>query len=165
MKPSLLVIFPIRPRAMEQLHEAFEVHDLTAAEDPQALVREVGGDIRAAVTVGEVGIGNDVVDSLPKLEVVGCFGVGVDAIDLDYCRERNVRVTNTPDVLSKDVADMGLGLTLIALRQLASGDRYVRAGKWPNESMPLATSATGKTMGNHRPWPHRAGTCQACPGD
>ena len=51
-----------------------------------------------------------IVDALPKLEIVSCFGVGVDAVDFEATRKRNIIVTNTPDVLNDCVADLALGL-------------------------------------------------------
>jgi hydroxypyruvate reductase len=59
-----------------------------------------------------------------------------------------VRVTNTPDVLTDDVADMALGLMLATLRRLCVGDRFVRDGRWARkEALPLATKLTGKRLG------------------
>jgi lactate dehydrogenase-like 2-hydroxyacid dehydrogenase len=58
-----------------------------------------------------------------------------------------VAVTNTPDVLTDDVADLAIGLMLAALRGIATADRYVRAGLWLRANMPLQTRMSGKRLG------------------
>lgn len=147
MKPAVLVMWPIRPNAMAQLEATYELHHHYSTEDKEALLSRVDNDVQAVVTTGEIGVANAVVDRLPRLSIVSCFGVGVDAIDVKACSTRQIPVTNTPDVLSKDVADMGLGLTLMILRQMGAADRFVRAGKWASEAMDYGTCAAGKTMG------------------
>ena len=69
-------------------------------------------------------------DKLPKLEIVACYGVGVDAIDLGRAKARGIRVTNTPDVLTEDVADMAWALLLATARRIPAGDAHVRGGAW-----------------------------------
>jgi D-3-phosphoglycerate dehydrogenase len=84
---------------------------------------------------------------LPRLEIVSCYGVGTDAIDLAYARAQHIRVTNTPDVLTGDVADIGIGLALALARQIPQADTYVRFGKWPQANMGLVTRFFGKKVG------------------
>ena len=71
----------------------------------------------------------------------------LDAVDLEHAKARGVRVTNTPGVLTDDVADMALALILATLRRICVGDRLVRAGRWGKEAIPLATKFTGKRLG------------------
>jgi hypothetical protein len=73
--------------------------------------------------------------------------VGVDAIDLAAARERSIAVTNTPDVLTDDVADLALALILDAMRGVSAGDRYVRAGRWLQGAFPLQARMSGKRLG------------------
>jgi lactate dehydrogenase-like 2-hydroxyacid dehydrogenase len=84
---------------------------------------------------------------LPALEIVSCYGVGTDAIDLAYARSRGIRVTNTPDVLNGDVADIAVGLALSAMRRIPAGDAYVRSGVWAQKNMDLVTRLYGKRVG------------------
>lgn len=67
------------------------------------------------------------------------FSVGIDKVDLNKCREKGIRVTNTPDVLTDDVADLAIGLILAVLRRLCESDRYVRSGKWKKGDYKLTT--------------------------
>ena len=76
------------------------------------------------------------------------FGVGVDAVDLATARARGVRVTNTPDVLTEGVAELGIALLLAVARRIPFNDRYVRAGRWPKEGDPaLSNSLAGRRLG------------------
>ena len=84
---------------------------------------------------------------MPALEIITVNGVGTDAVDLEHAKARGVRVTNTPDVLTDDVADMALALILATLRRICVGDRLVRAGRWGKAAIPLATKFTGKRLG------------------
>lgn len=103
---------------------------------------------RALITSGSTGAGASLIHGLPKLELIAVDGVGYDAIDLDAAHLRGVRVTNTPDVLTDDVADLAIGLMIAVHRRLCVGDRYVREGRWASQgAMPLARSASGRRIG------------------
>ena len=148
MKPDVLVVWPNRPKAMAELESAYTLHHLWQAADREALLAEVGPRVRAIVTTGERGASAELIDCLPALEIAACFGVGYDGIDQEACRRRGIPITNTPDVLTEDVADMGLALTLCVMRRIVEGDRWVRAGRWVKEgAMPLGSTPRGKRMG------------------
>jgi lactate dehydrogenase-like 2-hydroxyacid dehydrogenase len=95
-----------------------------------AFLRAHAGSIRAVVGNAQHGADADLIDALPELEIVASFSVGIDRVDLAKCRERGIRVTNTPDVLTDDVADLAVGLAIAVLRRIPQADRYVRAGQW-----------------------------------
>src|SRR4051794_23837152 len=65
----------------------------------------------------------------PQLRIVANYGAGVDDIDLEACRRRDVVVTNTPDVLTETTAELAIALTLSLLRRVSEGDRFLRARK------------------------------------
>lgn len=147
MKPDILLIEPMTPEVEAQLDAAYRVHRLFQAADPAALIAEFGPSIRAIVTGGAHGASNQVVDALPALEIIAINGIGTDAVDLERARARSVRVTTTPDVLTDDVADLALGLILATSRRICVADRFVRAGRWPHEHLPLSARVTGKRLG------------------
>jgi len=147
MKPDVLLIEPMMPEVEAQLDAAYCVHRLFAARDRTALIAAIGSSVRAIVTGGGHGASNDIVDALPRLEIIAINGIGTDAVDLERARARSVRVTTTPDVLTEDVADMALGLMLATSRRLCVGDRFVRAGGWPHGHLPLAAKVSGKRLG------------------
>jgi len=147
MKADVLVLVDFHPPTTEAVAAEFNAHRLWLAQDPDALVAGIADKVRGVLTSGPRGIEGALIARLPKLEVISCIGVGVDAIDLDAARRRGIVVTYTPDVLNDCVADLGMGLTIAALRRIAAGDRFVRAGKWLSTTPPLARKVGGKTMG------------------
>ncbi|WP_183690132.1 2-hydroxyacid dehydrogenase [Rhizobium leguminosarum] len=132
---------------MVDLEAKYRVHRLWEAANRQELIARVGMDIRAIATRGELGASAELMKQLPKLEIVSCYGVGTDAIDLSYARANGIRVTNTPDVLTEDVADIAIGLLLATARQIPQADVFVRASQWGNVVMPLVTRVSGKKVG------------------
>eukprot|EP01037_Dinobryon_pediforme_P014894 gene14894-15032_t len=146
-KPDVLIMGAYPAWDMEPLARDYSVHRLWEAENRDAFLAAVAPRIRAIATRGELGADAALIGALPNLEIISCYGVGTDAIDLAAAKARHIRVTNTPDVLTKDVADMALGLILASLRKIPHGDAYVRAGHWPSKNMDLVTSLTGKTVG------------------
>jgi lactate dehydrogenase-like 2-hydroxyacid dehydrogenase len=103
MKPHVLLIEPMMPEAEAQLHAAYCVHRLFAAHDRAALIAAIGSSVRAIVTGGAHGASNEIVDALPRLEIIAINGVGTNAVDLQRARARSVWVTTTPDLLTRIV--------------------------------------------------------------
>nr|WP_181449484.1 2-hydroxyacid dehydrogenase [Azospirillum thermophilum] len=131
----------------EAFEAAFTVHRLWEAADPQALLAEVGPRIRGLAAGGHVPIDGALMDRLPALELVANFGVGYDKVDVAAAAARGVVVTNTPDVLTEEVADLALGLLLATVRRLPQADRFLREGRWLKGAFPLSTSLRGRTIG------------------
>jgi lactate dehydrogenase-like 2-hydroxyacid dehydrogenase len=77
----------------------------------------------------------------PKLEIVAAFGVGYDHVDASYAREHDIMVTNTPDVLTEEVADITMGLLICTLREFVKADRYLRSGLWMTQQYPLSVGS------------------------
>lgn len=147
-RPELLVLRPLMPAQMEQLEQEFELHRYDQAQDPGAFLASVGARVRGVVTAGTPGFKAAMLPQLPALEIVSSSSVGTDSIDVAACKERGIHVTNTPDVLNDDVADLAIGLVLNALRRLGDGHDYVRSGTWSRSGMmPLGRSLKGKRMG------------------
>ena len=144
---DILMTGPYPDWDMADLEDKYRVHKLWQAEDKDALVGRHSGAIRAIATRGELGASAALMAKLPKLEIVSCYGMGTDAIDLAYARANGIRVTNTPDVLTEDVADIGIGLLLAVARQIPQADTYVRDGSWRKANMPLVTRVYGKPLG------------------
>ena len=76
------------------------------------------------------------IDALPNLEIVANYGVGYERVDAAYARSRNVVVTNTPDVLNEEVADLTLGLLISVVREIPKAAAFVRNGEWKTSSFP-----------------------------
>lgn len=108
---------------------------------------EAAHDIRVMVVAGEATLDKTLIERLPNLDLIACFTSGYDGIDIDWCRARGLPVTHAPGVNHEDVADHALGLILAARRQIASGDRQVRAGGWTAETRTITASLGGQKLG------------------
>lgn len=151
MKPEVLVYAASQSASvMAQLEQYFDCYHLwqQPAEQRTAWLEGVAGKARAVLTTGGIGITAAQLAQLPKVEIVAVNGIGTDAVDLDACRARGVAVTNTPGVLTDDVADLALTLLLSAARRLPALDFYVRTGAW-EAGKPLAPARAlrGKVCG------------------
>jgi len=105
-------------------------------------------DIEAAVTIGSVGLSHAMIDALPALKAIVCFGVGVDGVDLAYCKERGIAVSNGPNINNEDVADVAMGLILAVARAFTQGERVLREGQWrPPLAVPPQRRLKGKKLG------------------
>mgnify|MGYP000108756172 FL=1 len=82
-----------------------------------------------------------------NLKIVSVFGVGYDGVDLNYCKKNNIVVTNTPKVLTKDVADLALGLMISLSRKIYDSHKFIIENKWIEKPFPLTISLSEKIVG------------------
>lgn len=138
-KPGLLFVGPPLPSVRAALEERFAAYDLPA--DPQGqehLFGERGDRIRAIANGAGVKVPSSLMGRLPALEIVANFGVGYDSVDAAWAGRHGIVVTNTPDVLTEEVADLAIALLLATLREVPQADRYLRAGGWRERPYPLS---------------------------
>ncbi len=147
MKPQLLQIAPMMTHVEEALENAYQVHRLWQQDDQAAFLGRVGADIRGIATSGHHGAPADLLDALPNVEIIASYGVGYDAIDTADCKARNIRVTNTPDVLNDAMAELTVGMMIGLCRRIPQADAYVRAGRWTGGNFPLTGELTGAHVG------------------
>lgn len=139
MKPEVLQLSPILiPEIRDKLDQLFTLRRYYEQADKPAYLAQHGATIRGVITGGHTGITQAVMAQLPNLEVVAVNGVGTDAVDLAYARDRGIQVTATIGALTEDVADLAIGLLISVCRGICTGDRYVRSGQWPQSATPLA---------------------------
>ncbi len=150
MKPQILQLNPILiPVANDELATRYQVHKFFEITDQGAWLREHGAAIEAVITGGHTGISRAMLEQLPALKVVAVNGVGTDAVDLAYCRERALPVTATLGALTEDVADLAIGLLIAACRNICAGDRFVRDGQWELHPQPSAIPLARRFSGMH----------------
>jgi lactate dehydrogenase-like 2-hydroxyacid dehydrogenase len=141
-KIDLLVYGPNKPIVEHGFSDQFVLHSFETKHDLERLSPVVAGKIRgAAVTYNSVRGDKATLSAFPKLEIVASFGVGYDHIDAEYAREHNIVVTNTPDVLTEEVADVAMGLLIATLREFVKADRYLRSGLWRTQNFPLSVGS------------------------
>lgn len=145
--PDVIVTAPLPPFLYDPLRADYRCHDYYQSSHKPGLLAAEGQRIRGLVQGGGTVTPTDLLDQLPKLEIISVFGVGYDGVPVDYCRKRGLKVTNTPDVLTDDVADVAVGLVLMTGRGFAKAERFVRSGEWEKKGPELATKLAGRTAG------------------
>jgi lactate dehydrogenase-like 2-hydroxyacid dehydrogenase len=141
-KIDLLVYGPSKPIVDNGFSDQFVLHAFETIPDLERLTPAVAEKIRgAAITYNSVRGDAKTLARFPKLEIVAAFGVGYDHVDAAYAKEHNIVVTNTPDVLTEEVADVAMGLLISTLREFVKADRYLRSGLWTTQNFPLTVGS------------------------
>jgi lactate dehydrogenase-like 2-hydroxyacid dehydrogenase len=141
-KIDLLVYGPNKPIVDKGFSDQFVLHPFETRADLDRVSPAVAAKIRgAAVTYGTVRCDGGVMAMFPKLEIAASFGVGYDHVDASYASQHNIIVTNTPDVLTEEVADVAMGLLIATLREFVKADRYLRSGLWTTQQYPLSVGS------------------------
>jgi len=137
-KTDILLIGPPKPVIAKGL-AAFNVIKLPAAADREKFFAATAPRLRAiACAATSERIDGEFMRRLPRLEIVSSFGVGYDHVDAQWAGAHGITVTNTPDVLTEEVADTALGLLLCTVREFPQAERYLRAGQWRQKDYPLS---------------------------
>lgn len=145
-RPSVLIPGGIHAHVRARVEAEFDAISIAAADaalmdaDTRARIRGIA--CSTAISAGFI-------DAFPNLSIIASFGVGYDAVDAGHAAKRGVMVTNTPDVLSDEVADTTVGLLLNTVREFPKAEAYLRAGRWAAEGAYPLTSLTlrGRTVG------------------
>jgi lactate dehydrogenase-like 2-hydroxyacid dehydrogenase len=148
-KKDVLLIGPSKPVIVSGLTVAFNLLKLSDVKDREKFFADTAPRVRGiAVAATLERIDGAYMSRFPRLEIVSSFGVGYDHVDAAWAGAHGIIVTNTPDVLTEEVADTALGLLLCTVREFPQAERYVRAGKWREKNYPL-TRATlrNRTVG------------------
>ncbi|MGW3566469.1 2-hydroxyacid dehydrogenase [Streptomyces sp. NPDC000941] len=144
---TVLQVCPLLPTLESALAEHHHTVRLAELPDPDAYLRDHGGEVVAAVTSARIGVSNELMDALPALRAIVHFGVGYETTDVARARARGIDVSNTPDVLTDCVADLAVGALIDVMRRLSAADRFVRRGDWLQDAFPLASKVSGKRVG------------------
>jgi D-3-phosphoglycerate dehydrogenase len=141
---KVLVVDPIAPKALKDLHAAYDVQislQPAAAELPSLL-----DGIDAIVLRSGITLPREIIEAASRLRVIARAGSGTDNIDLGAARTAGIQVFNIPNVSSSAVAELALGLAFAVARNIAVADRQIRAGVWRKAEL-TGTEFAGKTMG------------------
>jgi hydroxypyruvate reductase len=128
--------------ALRQDHEIVDFHSLSVAEFAAR-----APEFKVLMTNGEDTVTRQRIQSLPALGLIANFGVGYDGIDLQAAHEYGVQVSNTPDVLTDDVADLAIGLLLATSRQIPAAQRFLESGSWAEASYTWTRKVSGSRLG------------------
>src|SRR5207237_9998319 len=147
MQPDIVVTAPLPPFLYDPLKADYRCHDYYQSSHKPGLLAAEGARIRGLVQGGGTVTPTELLDALPKLEIISVFGVGYDGVPVAYCKGRGIKVTNTPDVLTDDVADVALGLILMTGRGFAWLNRFARSSEWEKRGPDLTTKLGGRKVG------------------
>ena len=142
----ILIPGKLHDQAVTRISEAMTAVPIERAdasllsEDERASIRGIGASTRIDAAF---------IDSLPNLEIIASFGVGYDHVDAKHAGTKGVMVTNTPDVLTDEVADTAVALLLNTVREFPKAETWLREGKWVSTGhYPLTrTTLRGRSIG------------------
>lgn len=138
---DLLQIGGITDAMRDRLAQHFTIHKFDMGDYPAEAITHVA-------TNGHAGIPTDVMLGLPNLQMISCYGVGYDAIDVNAAKARGIMVTHTPNVLNAEVATTAVMLMMACYRELLRDDAWVRSGNWASQgNAPLTRSVDNQTVG------------------
>ncbi|RUU61650.1 2-hydroxyacid dehydrogenase [Mesorhizobium sp. M2C.T.Ca.TU.002.02.1.1] len=124
---AILVPADFNDHAVSRIDKAFKRVRIERA-DPALVTDEMRATVRGIASYA--GISAAMIDALPNLEIIASFGVGYDSVDANHAAKRGVMVTNTPDVLTEEVADTAIGLLINTVRELYAAEKWLRDGDW-----------------------------------
>jgi lactate dehydrogenase-like 2-hydroxyacid dehydrogenase len=150
--PHQVLIYSRFPKAqMARIGERYDLLDAAGRPPIEVFSAERLAPIRAMITAGGQKIPAAVLDTLPSLGAIICYGTGYDGIDLAEVARRNIAVGNSPAANAAAVADLAMTLLLAATRRLLPADAYVRSGDWagakPSPFMRQPPGMTGRRIG------------------
>src|ERR1700731_4091164 len=147
-KREVLLIGPLKPVVVKGLDAICTVHKVAEAKEQNAFIAAHSHVRAIACSDTACKIPGDLMARFPNLQLVSSFGVGYDHMDVKWAAAHNVVLTNTPGVLTEEVADTALGLLLCTVREFPQAERYLRAGKWAQGPYPLtAATLRDRTVG------------------
>ena len=130
---------------LEREYDALALWQQTQSDE---FLQQFGADFEVVVTSAAYGLTAAQIALLPNLRAVCSFGVGYDSIDVAALQQKNIVLSNTPDVLTDCVADLAMGLMIDVSRGISAGDRYIRKGLWGSKQrMGMQVRVSGKRLG------------------
>ncbi len=142
LQTAALARFPHR-----SFDDQFTVHRYWEIADKEGFLAERGPSIRGMIAAGPLKIDRALLDRLPGLQIIANIGVGYDRIKIAAAAERGIIVTNTPDVLTEEVADLTMGLLISTIRRIPQANRFLLDGKWLAGGFPNSPTLRGRTVG------------------
>ncbi len=145
MSSSLVLADKVPQTLKEKLKSDYQLYEYSRLSADE--IRRLAAEVRVIVASGESVVNAEFISQFPQAKLIAVFGVGYDGIDIHTATEKGITVTNTPDILTDDVADLGMALILSVSRQITAAEKFVEQGRWASVSFPLASKVTGKRLG------------------
>src|SRR6478752_5625027 len=150
--PEKVLIYSRFPKAlMVRIGQRFELMDAAGTRPNEVFSAEALSPVRAMITAGGTPLGGGMMDMMPKLGAIVCYGTGYDGVDLAAAAKRNITLGHSPGANAASVADIAVTLMLAAARRLLAADEYVRSGSWagakPSPMMRPQAGMLGRRIG------------------
>ncbi|MDJ0612758.1 MAG: 2-hydroxyacid dehydrogenase [Rhizobiaceae bacterium] len=147
-KPHMLTFDTYETWDIGPMESEYVLHQIPDSGQVSDLSEEVRNQIKAIAFKGHSYLSSEMIDALPNLEIIANYGVGYDTIDVPHATTKGIPVTNTPDVLTDDVADLAVGLVIAKSRDIVGAAKYVTSGDWAEKgNYLLQTKVSGKKVG------------------
>ena len=147
MQKNLLIMSEMPQYFVNLADKNFITHKLWLQNDEDKYISEVKEKVDAIAVMGGYKITPELMKSMTNLKIIACYGVGYDAIDIDYAKSLGIKVTNTPEVLNDEVADTAIALMLCVYKQIVDADNFARNNSWVNGDFPLSKKFSGSKLG------------------
>jgi hydroxypyruvate reductase len=149
MKPTVLMVPRMPVRLVAMLEERYTLLGPMARSAPEDLPAGAE-EAQVLLTAGGQKTDAALIDALPKLKLISCYGTGVEGVDHVHAKARGILLSNAADANAASVAEFAMGLLLACVRLIGAGDRFVRAGKWQGNSierLPFVPGLAGRRLG------------------
>ncbi len=147
MQKNLLIMSHMPQYFVNLADDNFNTHKLWLQNDEDKYISEIKETVDAIAVMGGYKITPELMKSMTNLKIIACYGVGYDAIDIDYAKSLGIKVTNTPEVLNDEVADTAIALMLCVYKQIVDADNFARNNSWVNGDFPLSKKFSGSKLG------------------
>ena len=147
MQKNLLIMSEMPQYFVNLADKNFNTHKLWLQNDEDKYISKVQEKVDAIAVMGGYKITPELMKSMTNLKIIACYGVGYDAIDIDYAKSLGIKVTNTPEVLNDEVADTAIALMLCVYKQIVDADNFARNNSWVNGDFPLSKKFSGSKLG------------------
>ena len=147
MDKNLLIMTEMPQYFVSLADKNFNTYKLWLNKNEDDYLSEIKTDVDAIAVMGGYKIIPELMKSMPNLKIIACYGVGYDAIDINYAKSLGIKVTNTPEVLNDEVADTAIALMLCVYKKIVDADSFARNNSWLNGDFPLTKKFSGTKLG------------------
>ena len=147
MDKNLLIMTEMPQYFVSLADKNFNTFKLWTKENEDTYLTEIKKEVDAIAVMGGYKITPELMKSMPNLKIIACYGVGYDAIDINYAKSLGIKVTNTPEVLNDEVADTAIALMLCVYKKIVDADNFARKNSWVKGDFPLTKKFTGTKLG------------------
>jgi hydroxypyruvate reductase len=151
MSEKVLILHRFPKAQLVRIGQHFDLMDAAGKKPNESFSAEQLASVRATIAAGGSKFGSDVMDMLPKLGAIVCYGTGYDGVDLKSAATRGIKVAHSPGANASSVADIAMTLMLASIRRLVVADGYIREGSWaalkPSPLMRAQQGMRGRKVG------------------